>query len=124
MNERVRVLCEEAAKLTPEERVELVERINLTLLDRQAQIEDAWDREAARRFEAYERGEMKVRGSTRKLRRRLRSSLNFPEASPKTKRGARRYNLKRFPYYLIYQVKNDEIIAGVVAHGHREPFYW
>ena len=31
MNERVRILCEEAAKLTPEERMELVERINLTL---------------------------------------------------------------------------------------------
>ena len=59
MNERVRILSEEAAKLTPEERVELVERINLTLLDRQAEIDDAWDREAARRMEAYRRGEMK-----------------------------------------------------------------
>jgi putative addiction module component (TIGR02574 family) len=59
MNERVRILSEEAAKLTPEERVELVERINLTLLDRQAEIDGAWDREAARRMEAYRRGEMK-----------------------------------------------------------------
>ena len=58
MNERVRILSEEAAKLTPEERVELVERINLTLLDRQAEIDGAWDREAADRFDAYDRGEM------------------------------------------------------------------
>jgi putative addiction module component (TIGR02574 family) len=58
MNERVRILCEEAAKLTPEERVELVERISLTLLDRQTEIDEAWDREAASRFEAYDRGEM------------------------------------------------------------------
>jgi putative addiction module component (TIGR02574 family) len=58
MNERVRILSEEAAKLTPDERVELVERINLTLLDRQAEIDDAWDREAAGRFDAYDRGEM------------------------------------------------------------------
>ena len=48
----------------------------------------------------------------------------FPEASPKTKGGARRYNLKRFPYYLIYRVKDLEIALGVVAHGHRDPDYW
>ncbi len=59
MNERVKILSEEAAKLTPDERVELVEQINLTLLDRQAVIDEAWDREAARRLAAYERGETK-----------------------------------------------------------------
>jgi toxin ParE1/3/4 len=48
----------------------------------------------------------------------------FPEASPKTKRGARRYNLKRFPYYLIYRAKDGEIAIGAVGHGRREPFYW
>ena len=58
MNERVRILSEEAAKLTPEERVELVDLIDLTLLDRQEEIDDAWDREAQRRFEAYDRGEI------------------------------------------------------------------
>jgi putative addiction module component (TIGR02574 family) len=58
MNERVRILCEEAAKLTPEERMELVERINLTLAAGDEQIDDAWDREAADRFGAYDRGEM------------------------------------------------------------------
>jgi len=59
MNERVRLLSEEAAKLTPEERLELVERINLTLLDRQEEIDGAWDKEVERRMEAYRRGEMK-----------------------------------------------------------------
>lgn len=47
-----------------------------------------------------------------------------PEASPKTKRGARRYNLKRFPYYLIYRAKEGEIAIGAVGHGRRKPFYW
>ncbi len=59
MNERVKLLSEAAAKLTPEERVELVERINLTLLDRQVEIDGAWDKEVERRMEAYRRGEMK-----------------------------------------------------------------
>jgi putative addiction module component (TIGR02574 family) len=60
MNERVKILSEEAAKLTPDERVELVERINLTLLDRQAEIDAAWDREIGRRLAAYRRGEAKT----------------------------------------------------------------
>ena len=60
MNERVKILSEEAAKLTPEERVELVERINLTLLDRQAEVDAAWDKEIKRRMDAYRRGEVKT----------------------------------------------------------------
>ncbi|MBI4724259.1 MAG: addiction module protein [Rhodomicrobium sp.] len=60
MNERVKVLSEEAAKLTPEERVELVERINLTLRDHQAGVDAAWDEEIRRRMEAYRRGEVKT----------------------------------------------------------------
>jgi len=59
MNERVRLLSEEAAKLTPEGRVELVERINLSLF-RDDQVADAWDREAADRFSAYDCGEMRA----------------------------------------------------------------
>jgi putative addiction module component (TIGR02574 family) len=58
MNDHVSTLSEEAAKLTPEERVDLVERINLTIFGLDEHREDAWDREAARRFEAYDRGEM------------------------------------------------------------------
>jgi toxin ParE1/3/4 len=54
----------------------------------------------------------------------LKFISRFPEASPKTKRGARRYNLKRFPYYLIYRAGAAEIAVGVVAHARRKPFYW
>ncbi|MFZ1109371.1 MAG: addiction module protein [Rhodomicrobium sp.] len=60
MNERVRLLSEEAAKLTPEERLELVEVINLSLLRSDDEAADAWDREAADRFGAYDRGEMQA----------------------------------------------------------------
>ena len=59
MSERVRVLSEEAAKLTPEERIELVERINFTLLGRRAEIDAAWNEEVRRRMQAYRRGEVK-----------------------------------------------------------------
>jgi putative addiction module component (TIGR02574 family) len=60
MNERVRLLIEEAAKLTPEERLELVEVINLSLLRGDDGVADAWDREAADRFGAYDSGEMRA----------------------------------------------------------------
>jgi putative addiction module component (TIGR02574 family) len=60
MNERVRLLSEEAAKLTPEERIELVERINLSLFLGDDPVADAWDREASDRFSAYDRGEMRA----------------------------------------------------------------
>ncbi len=58
MTERVKILCEEAAKLTPEEQADLVEHINLMLAPHDEQIEDAWYREAEDRFAAYDRGEM------------------------------------------------------------------
>ena len=48
----------------------------------------------------------------------------YPEASPKTTHGGRRYNLKRFPYFLIYRVAVDEIVVGVIGHAHRSPGYW
>jgi len=53
----------------------------------------------------------------------LKFISEFPEASPRTKLGARRYNLKRFPYYLIYRARDGDIV-GAVGHGRREPFYW
>lgn len=59
MKERVKHLSEEAAKLAPEERIELVERIDLSLLPDDDGVSDAWDREAADRFDAYDRGEMR-----------------------------------------------------------------
>lgn len=60
MNSRVKHLTEEAAKLTPQERVELVDRINPTLWDHQAEVDAAWDEEIKRRMDAYDRGETKT----------------------------------------------------------------
>ena len=60
MTERVKILCEEAAKLTPEEQADLAERINLMLAPHDEQIEEAWNCEAADRFAAYDHGEMQA----------------------------------------------------------------
>ena len=38
--------------------------------------------------------------------------------------GYRRVNLKVFPYYLAYIIREDTLWILAVAHGHRKPEYW
>ena len=60
----------------------------------------------------------------RKVDAALSFIAEFPEASPKVTDDARRYNLKRFPYYLIYRARNGEVVVGAVGHGRQKPLYW
>jgi putative addiction module component (TIGR02574 family) len=60
MNERVKTLGDEAAKLTPEEKADLLDRIHASLLDEADQVAERWDREAQARFTAYEEGAIKA----------------------------------------------------------------
>ena len=36
----------------------------------------------------------------------------------------RRYRLHRFPYVLVYQIRNDHALIVAVMHGSRRPGYW
>jgi hypothetical protein len=38
--------------------------------------------------------------------------------------GYRRVNLKLFPYYISYIVREPAIWILAIAHGHRRPEYW
>jgi plasmid stabilization system protein ParE len=38
--------------------------------------------------------------------------------------GYRRINLKIFPYYIAYIIKEDTIWIIAIAHGYRRPKYW
>ena len=40
------------------------------------------------------------------------------------KLGRRKYIVKKFPYLLIYRVKEDHIFILAVAHAARKPGYW
>ncbi len=40
------------------------------------------------------------------------------------KGGYRRVNLKVFPYYIAYIVREDTLWVLAIAHGHRKPEYW
>ncbi len=49
---------------------------------------------------------------------------SFPEAAPKTRGGARKRILHRFPYNIIYRIMPDKIRILAIAHQKRRPFYW
>ena len=58
MNEQVKKLADEASKLSPDERAELVEGILTTLDQPDPQIDALWLQECERRMEAFDRGEI------------------------------------------------------------------
>lgn len=58
MNAKTKALSEEAQKLTPEERIELVEDILDGLFPTDPEIDRLWAEEASDRLEAYRRGKM------------------------------------------------------------------
>lgn len=50
--------------------------------------------------------------------------LDFPEAWQAISPRARRCLTRRFPYGLIYQILDDEILIVAVMHQRRRPMYW
>lgn len=50
--------------------------------------------------------------------------LNNPTVPRMRKRGYRRVNLKTFPYYIAYIIREDILWILAIAHGHRKPEYW
>jgi putative addiction module component (TIGR02574 family) len=56
MNKRVTTLAEQAEQLSPEERIELIERLQVSLHRTDPEVEKAWAVESERRVDAYLRG--------------------------------------------------------------------
>lgn len=50
--------------------------------------------------------------------------LRFPEAWRRISKRARRCRTKRFPYNVIYQIRDDRVLIVAIAHNRRRPFYW
>jgi plasmid stabilization system protein ParE len=48
----------------------------------------------------------------------------FPEAWHPFSSHTRRCQLHRFPYGIIYQILDTEILIVAIAHLHRKPDYW
>jgi len=50
--------------------------------------------------------------------------LQFPESGKLLNAYARRVLLNRFPFGIVYRVRNNKIIILAVMHLKREPNYW
>jgi toxin ParE1/3/4 len=50
--------------------------------------------------------------------------LSNPNLGALWRNGRRRYSLRRFPYWVIYQVTPDALRVIAVAHQRRRPAYW
>ena len=48
----------------------------------------------------------------------------FPNAWHPCSERTRRCQTRRFPYGIIYQIRETEILVVAVAHLHRKPDYW
>jgi plasmid stabilization system protein ParE len=48
----------------------------------------------------------------------------FPRAWHPYTENSRRCQTRRFPYGIVYQVLESEILVVAVAHMHRKPGYW
>lgn len=48
----------------------------------------------------------------------------FPEAWHPFSKRARRCQTRRFPYGVIYQIREQEILVVAIANLHRKPDYW
>jgi putative addiction module component (TIGR02574 family) len=60
MNAKVKALSEQARKLTPEERIELIEDLQRSLHPTDPEIDRLWAEEAKDRLAAYRRGELEA----------------------------------------------------------------
>ena len=48
----------------------------------------------------------------------------FPEAWQACSKRTRRCQTRRFPYGIIYQIREKEVLVVAIANLHRKPDYW
>ena len=48
----------------------------------------------------------------------------YPKAWNPFTQNTRRCQLRRFPYGIVYQLRETEILIIAISHLHREPDYW
>ena len=54
----------------------------------------------------------------------IRNILMFPRAWIPLSQNTRRYLVNRFPYGVIYQIEDEQIVIIAVMHLNRKPGYW
>jgi plasmid stabilization system protein ParE len=72
----------------------------------------------------YERSEIAAHAFALEIDHAIRSIAEAPLRWPKGRRGERRFVLDRFPYTVLYRVRDDHVFITAVAHQSRRPGYW
>ncbi len=78
--------------------------------------------------EAAEYYESQVKGLGNAFLDDVQLTVDFiqtnPESSPRALKVVRKCLLRRFPYSILYSVKDDVVNILAVAHQKRRPYYW
>jgi plasmid stabilization system protein ParE len=82
-----------------------------------AELEEAVDRYEARRPGLGAEFAAEVQNAISRI-------LQLPLASPRISPRCRRSRVARFPYGVIYQIRQNHILIVAVMHLRREPSYW
>ena len=56
--------------------------------------------------------------------RAVQQILEFPEAAPEVSAGVRRKLMRRFPYGVLYSIREHDIRILAIMNLRRRPFYW
>jgi plasmid stabilization system protein ParE len=79
--------------------------------------------EAAERW-YRERNETAATRFRRELDRAVDLISERPEAGPPYLGSTRRVLLRRFPFFIVYRLRNELVQIVAVAHARRRPGYW
>lgn len=83
------------------------------------------DRELIEAREWYEaRSEVAAQAFALEVDHAVAKIVEAPLQWPTGMRGERRFVLARFPYTILYRVREDHIFITAVAHQSRRPGYW
>jgi hypothetical protein len=73
-------------------------------------------------YEAREPGlGLRFRDEAREM---LHWIAEYPEVPRLRRRGYRRVNMRVFPHYIAYVIRDTRIWVVAIAHGHRRPEFW
>ena len=70
------------------------------------------------------RSSVAARGFREELQHAVEAVAEAPERWPRHGARARRYVFPRFPFSLVYRLRDGEVEVIAVAHGKRRPGYW
>lgn len=83
------------------------------------------DRELDEAKEWYEmRSSVAAQAFALEIDHAIRRISEAPLRYPIGRRGERRFVLDRFPYTVLYRVREDHVFITAIAHQSRRPSYW